>query len=428
MKYPKTKVQLPFGLKDGVIKHIDEVENGLKCDCLCPKCKNDLIARNNGEIRSHHFAHTDNSDCQGAVETAIHQAAKQIICNSTEIATPEFKINSKIKEEISSSLLDSFRRYSDLNLSYKTVEEEKTVRDFRVDVALFKNEIPIFIEITVTHKTPKNKILNFLENGELLFEIDLRKWIKKDFSIEEFKEAILNSSDNRKWLIAQRKPNNESLNNASGIISNTHELKATNSFWYLKNGDNFKADFDRSLKECAPVKKEKAQLFLSDIKKLQKALDINWRINRVKLLRAESVKKILKVRKLISEGRFNASYLKPSISNVWILEEHSDVWQYHLVKQFITNDRLVNSFYLDRVVNWLSKKYSVLPFIKRLNNLNVYNDWNSPKFNELMERVIKIKMPSIPILPSYFTVSVNYLNALVEEGFLRRKLSRYTVK
>ncbi len=39
----------------GKMVYIEDVPNGLACNCICPQCHEPLIARNGGEIREHHF-------------------------------------------------------------------------------------------------------------------------------------------------------------------------------------------------------------------------------------------------------------------------------------------------------------------------------------------------------------------------------------
>ncbi|WHY77279.1 competence protein CoiA family protein [Neobacillus sp. WH10] len=65
------KFKLPYGLKDGKLVHISDVEKGLKCECVCPACNHPLIARK-GEKTAHHFAHYNGSECAKSVETALH--------------------------------------------------------------------------------------------------------------------------------------------------------------------------------------------------------------------------------------------------------------------------------------------------------------------------------------------------------------------
>lgn len=66
-----------YGLKDNILVHIDNVENGLNCDCSCPNCGEPLVAHNNaGNRKAKHFQHHSLKDCVGAYETVIHLLAK----------------------------------------------------------------------------------------------------------------------------------------------------------------------------------------------------------------------------------------------------------------------------------------------------------------------------------------------------------------
>ena len=54
------------------IVYIDEVENGLKCNCTCISCGERLLAKNGGSYREHHFSHESGHDCGGNKETILH--------------------------------------------------------------------------------------------------------------------------------------------------------------------------------------------------------------------------------------------------------------------------------------------------------------------------------------------------------------------
>ncbi len=49
-------IELPFGLRDDILVHISQVQQGLACGCVCPQCKKPLVARS-GSVLVHHFAH-----------------------------------------------------------------------------------------------------------------------------------------------------------------------------------------------------------------------------------------------------------------------------------------------------------------------------------------------------------------------------------
>ena len=76
---------------NGTPTHISEAERGLKCGCICPLCRKDLVARQ-GKVMGHHFAHAKGAECAHAVETALHLAAKDILAKRREIVLPAVEI------------------------------------------------------------------------------------------------------------------------------------------------------------------------------------------------------------------------------------------------------------------------------------------------------------------------------------------------
>ena len=84
----KKSVPLTFALLgNGVLRHVDDVDNGLACDCFCPTCGSSLVAKH-GSQTIHHFAHEGSSDCIGGVETALHLAAKEILTKERQMMLP----------------------------------------------------------------------------------------------------------------------------------------------------------------------------------------------------------------------------------------------------------------------------------------------------------------------------------------------------
>ena len=75
----------------GVMVHVDEVPQGRKCGCVCPRCHEELLARH-GNIREHGFAHC--SDKRGAnlkicYAVTLYKLAEQIVKDGKRIFTTQ---------------------------------------------------------------------------------------------------------------------------------------------------------------------------------------------------------------------------------------------------------------------------------------------------------------------------------------------------
>lgn len=79
-------VLIPFGERNGHIYGANEVRNGRACECVCPSCGAELVAKQGAE-KAWHFAHYPGADparinaCMGG-ETALHKYAKQVLVDS----------------------------------------------------------------------------------------------------------------------------------------------------------------------------------------------------------------------------------------------------------------------------------------------------------------------------------------------------------
>jgi len=107
--------------------HISKVKRGLDCECICPDCKEPLLARH-GEIMIHHFAH-HNPSRDGAsggcgVETIIHLMAKEIISGFKCIDFGCYTIEDSLR--IDREFLSGGYGHEQI-IEVKTLELEKTL-------------------------------------------------------------------------------------------------------------------------------------------------------------------------------------------------------------------------------------------------------------------------------------------------------------
>lgn len=215
------------------IIHIDEIapaENGLKCNCICPICKEPLKANTLGKIKRKHFSHNINSNCINHLETVIHKLAKQIIEDNKRIVIPKLTYNNEIlvKEE---------------NIDFEIIELEKYLAEysFKPDVigtTLYNNKrTNLIIEIAVTHKIDNVKLQKIKESNISTIEIYLDYREMLDKNLNEIKEIIINDTTNKKWIF-----NKYSEQKISEIISK-EKIRLANQKYYEVRKITWKKSF-----------------------------------------------------------------------------------------------------------------------------------------------------------------------------------------
>lgn len=175
---------LPYALnKDNKWVYIEDVPNGLACNCHCPCCKESLIARNKGIKREHHFAHSSGSNCQGYYETTLHLLSKEIIKTEKAVMLPEY----------------GYLESQQLVFEKVEVEERNDYSNLQPDcVGITKDGLRLHIEICVTHQIDDFKKSKIKEGNINCIEIR----IPCDFplDIKELKDFLLFSTESREWI------------------------------------------------------------------------------------------------------------------------------------------------------------------------------------------------------------------------------------
>ena len=178
--------------QDGRLVHVDDVLNGLACDCTCPECRALLIARK-GEKNQHHFAHANGADCEDARMTALHKLAQQIIQEEKKIRTPWFKdyCEDKSKEIYFESV--------SLEQRFKTTEINR-----RPDcVGIIKNgdkQYEVWIEVKVKHAIDEEKKKDIECLGAICMEVDLSSLLKVQYTERSIQKALFDVYDNKEWI------------------------------------------------------------------------------------------------------------------------------------------------------------------------------------------------------------------------------------
>jgi hypothetical protein len=208
--------QLTYGLKDNKLYHIDEVEQGLKCDCTCPNCNEKLIARQ-GEINEHHFAHTTKEcDITIAQETALHYIAKSILEEYKIIRLPTFNIHNKsaflgrkIFKELDhrinkESLINTFSDSDNQELvcRFDKVLLEHKQKDIIPDLYCEYGDKKLLIEIAVTNFINETKSTKIKEQQIDTIEINLSEYKDKIETLTKHRLAdiLIDEIELKKWI------------------------------------------------------------------------------------------------------------------------------------------------------------------------------------------------------------------------------------
>lgn len=170
---------------NGGIVFINDVENGLECNCVCTKCGSILVAKANQKNKLYkkesHFAHYKLSECNG--ESLEHIRAKEIIKSHKYLWLPNLKGSEKV-------LFDDVK-----------VEELIGDSKYRADLICMKNNKEFIVEIVVTHDMEDEKIHYLQNNNITTLSIYLDQVLSNGkFSEKRFSDYVLKDSK-RKWVI-----------------------------------------------------------------------------------------------------------------------------------------------------------------------------------------------------------------------------------
>ena len=170
--------KLRYGLRDDKLVHIDDVEKGLACNCVCPHCKAKLVAKK-GTHNVKHFAHYELVDCNHGTETALHLMAKNIISQTRKVFVPYIP---KSEYDLSN--------HGKIVLFEKAILEKQLSNNIRGDIVLYSGNTFLNVEIKVTHKIDAKKAIELFNLDIPTIELDLTD-IKDNFTEELVEQLTL---------------------------------------------------------------------------------------------------------------------------------------------------------------------------------------------------------------------------------------------
>ena len=167
--------------RNGHLVHVDDVPNGEVCGCTCPECGSKLIAKNKGRHNQHHFAHVGGSDCVGAVESALHLMAKEILSEHKKIMLPQYPLQVAAVRLFQSIEVESY----DKELS------------LRPDCVGYTAGQKLWVEFKRSHEVDTDKAAKIKSAKIECVEIDINAC---PLDPSEMKKFLEESSENRQWI------------------------------------------------------------------------------------------------------------------------------------------------------------------------------------------------------------------------------------
>ncbi|OOC50808.1 competence protein CoiA family protein [Thioalkalivibrio versutus] len=184
----------------GQIVSIHDVTKGKACGCSCPECGEVVIARQ-GQVRQWHFAHSSGADCGGTGESALHQAAKQILLQERWITLPPLE-RERTSLECEPSDSDGAWMPPEGVAHLHDPKPEVTLASglIRADVVAEYAGQPILIEVAVSHFADPEKRQLLANLGHPAMEIHLAGDPNLEWSWELLRKQVLEDPLNRVWL------------------------------------------------------------------------------------------------------------------------------------------------------------------------------------------------------------------------------------
>lgn len=175
---------------------IDEVDSGLACNCVCPFCKTKLIAKK-GNIRIHHFAHVDASECERAYEASLQLMIRDILAKEKRLMLPQVVLRFRSLKE---DQIISKAKMIDLD----HVQLENTFDAKVPDVVVYvKNRDGssrrFYIEVQVNDVFDADKKEKIIRSDVSVIRIDVSRYTDT-VSYRQMMAILLKDAEDKTWL------------------------------------------------------------------------------------------------------------------------------------------------------------------------------------------------------------------------------------
>ena len=397
------KIKLPFGLNEhNILVHIADVESGKKCNCICPACRDPLIAAK-GAKNQHHFKHATTNECERGLESAIHMTAKQMIMERQEIKLPGYTITKSVKDSkgfMLSTQPKTIVKNGEL-ISFDSVQKERDLYEMRADILAIKRNQMLIIEIFYSHKVDAQKIEKIMRANISAIEINLSDLRPDDVKDMESFWLSINDPNRSKWLhnVKEHADHPDLEKELNEILHKQEQKYKQEDIIKAKQEQKENAQLILSMKELRMLRSEQNIVLQREEKHNQEDKDKQEQEEKAqlifaqeKLLRLQSkehIEQLNKDAKMHPVWKNNSKTLQFSLDELpeylnldvpngdWIFGCDRRVWQSAIYIYFVKSGK--TRFSTDEVENWLIDKFK--SEVPRLVEIIGKYGWKYPKRN-----------------------------------------------
>ena len=338
----------------------EAVPNGKACGCICPECRGSLVAKNAGSKVRPHFSHMPGQGSDVCRETAIHLMAKQILASSRQVMLPAWERHYS-QCDISGQSHHCEEIWAAKPWAYTYAKEEVWKEGLRPDVLLSADSalanLPLLVEVKVSHAVDDNKAELVRKRGWAMVEIDLSKVPEDSLAPDLFEELVLVSAP-RKWIHAPKAEQQFAVKREmlDQLVAATNDELRKQGVEELDEFGRTKTDRARH-RRIETLRSERRKPFLADIEALQRKTLPEDLMQLEEMRRAKDERAIHTLLERHS-GQI-PWFVNKSHKDAWVVNSSSARWQLAVAERFIyqaSEGRQVSSGVVSR---WVAEKFGI---------------------------------------------------------------------
>ncbi|MCY1356423.1 hypothetical protein D9M69_428760 [compost metagenome] len=196
--------KIPFGERNGVLHRAHEVDNGLRCGCICPGCKRPLNAANQGEKVAPYFRHAQAEECTSGFKEGVRRAAVALIVEKRRMSLPGFADRAMVIPVRGASLVSDVQ-FNAMDVTADTVVRFVDFGDLLAHAVLHCADRQLLVRIRVSPRAEHERYRRLRALDHSSIEIDLSRLSLGDINDPfVFEHAVLKDPTNRVWIRSMR--------------------------------------------------------------------------------------------------------------------------------------------------------------------------------------------------------------------------------